>query len=70
MGVVTGKKPIGLTEAAQWLHCQNWQIGRLMDKGLFAARGKVGKNRYVYASDLPALRDALIHAGYLEADED
>jgi hypothetical protein len=62
----TAAEPLGLTEAAQRLHCQSWQIGRLMDKGQIPVRGKVGENRYVLASDLDDIKAALVAASYLQ----
>jgi hypothetical protein len=67
MGVATADKPIGLTEAAQRLHVQSWQIGRALDKGLLQPRGRVGKAYYIFPTDLPAIAAALRELGYLES---
>lgn len=58
--------PLTLGEVARHFGLQRWQVQRLAEQDRFAYV-RVGDRRVVYQADLPAVRQALVNAGYLMA---
>jgi hypothetical protein len=58
-----------LGDVAQRLGCQLWQVARVIDRGLFPQPARVGCYRVLSLDDLPAMRAALIKAGFLKEGE-
>jgi hypothetical protein len=56
-----------LGKASIELHCAEHQLRRLCDQQRIPF-SRAGKYRLFDAADLPAIREALIHAGYLKPD--
>jgi len=55
-----------LGDVADRLGCQTWQVRRLFETGRLPPAKRIGLYRVVPASDLPAVEQALIKAGYLQ----
>lgn len=59
-----------LGEIARETGATQWQVRRLFERGLLPPAERIGLYRVVRAEDLPAIRTALIQAGYLEAESE
>lgn len=55
-----------LGDAATRLGCQSWQIRKMYTKGILPEPPRIGGVRVLAEADLPALRAALLKAGYLK----
>lgn len=53
-------------QAADRVGVPRWCVQRLMETGRFPVKARFGTYRLVDENDLPALRDALLAAGYLK----
>ena len=58
-----------LGEIARETGATPWQVRRLYERGLLPPAERIGLYRVVRAADLPAIRSALIEAGYLKPAE-
>lgn len=66
MATSTGEKRFTLGEVADLCGTQAWRVRRLFERGLVADCERVGRQRVVKESELPAIRKALADAGYLK----
>jgi hypothetical protein len=44
-----------------------WKVRRLFERGLLEEPGRAGMYRVVTEADLPAVEEALVRAGYIDA---
>jgi len=58
-----------LGDVAARLGCREWQLRRLFERGLVPEPARAGRGRVFTEADLPALRSALVNAGYLPSDQ-
>lgn len=56
------RRMLTLGEVADRLGCQLWHVQRVFDHGLMPDR-RLGRTRYVYEDELPAVRQALHNEG-------
>lgn len=56
-------------DVARELGCAQWQIARICEKKLYPDPPRIGRQRAFRRGELPAIRTALIAAGYLKAVE-
>jgi hypothetical protein len=59
-------KLLTLGDVAQRLGCQLWQVARVIDRGLYPQPARIGCYRVLSVDDLPAMRAALVRAGFLK----
>ena len=52
-------------EVARRLGCDSWHVRRVYERGLMPPAQRVGRHRAVPLGDLPAMKKALLAAGYL-----
>jgi hypothetical protein len=57
--------PLTLGQIANRLGCQLWHVQRVFDRGLVNEAPRVGRQRVVYPDQIPAVRQALTDAGFL-----
>jgi len=62
---MAGSKRLTLGEVARLCGCLEWQVRRLFERGLLPPAERVGRNRVVVETELPAVRLALASAGYI-----
>jgi hypothetical protein len=64
---VADKPFLSLGEAATALGCKDWHLHQLFRRGLVDEPPRAGRRRLISREDLPALRAALVLAGYAPA---
>jgi hypothetical protein len=64
--VCTAKQFLTTAEAARLLGCPEWCVARAFLRGLLPEPERLGRARLIREDQLPALRAALVAAGYLQ----
>jgi hypothetical protein len=59
---------LGAGEVASRIGCDTRQVIRIFERGLVPAARRAGRVRIIPESDLPAIREAAVAAGYLPAE--
>jgi hypothetical protein len=62
----TGDRVFTTAQAARQLGCAEWCVSRAYLRGLLPDAPRLGRTRLIREQDLPDLRRALEHAGYLQ----
>jgi DNA-binding transcriptional MerR regulator len=58
-----------LGQVAQKFNCREWQVRRLYERQLLPPARRAGQYRIVTSEELPAIKAALLQAGYLSQKE-
>jgi hypothetical protein len=57
-----------LGQVAEHFGIKTWLVQRTIERGFYPQPSKVGKLRVIPRNELPAVRDAIVRAGYLHAE--